>query len=146
MPETYEIHVGEVLDEKWAVYFAPFVVTTSADQTLLTVADTRSRWVWSFQVQPDGSLAHGQPFYRLETTDDRLYSGADGMTSCDSEIIAPGSSFDIFANCSYPGIDLRRSWAARPTGRARSPSSDPALPEARRARSPSTRPGPTEGN
>ena len=36
MPETYEIRVGEVLDEKWAVYFAPFVVTTNTNQTLLT--------------------------------------------------------------------------------------------------------------
>ena len=37
------------------------------------------RWVWSFQVEPDGSLANGQPLYRLETSDESPSSGADGM-------------------------------------------------------------------
>ena len=32
------------------------------------------------EVQPDGSLANGQPFYRLETPDESSASGADGMT------------------------------------------------------------------
>jgi gluconolactonase len=36
--------------------------------------------VWSFQVQADGSLANGQPFYRLETPDESSSGGADGMT------------------------------------------------------------------
>lgn len=35
MPEMYEIRVGKVLDEKWAVTIAPFVVTASAGQALL---------------------------------------------------------------------------------------------------------------
>jgi sugar lactone lactonase YvrE/enterochelin esterase-like enzyme len=59
-------------------------VVLSPDQSLLMVADSRSKWVWSFQVQPDGSLANGQAFYRLETWDDSSASGADGMT-VDSE-------------------------------------------------------------
>lgn len=58
----------------------PNGVMLSPDQSLLTVADSRGKWVWSFQIQPDGSLAHGQPFYRLETPDDSSASGADGMT------------------------------------------------------------------
>jgi len=58
----------------------PNGVRTSPDQSLLTVADTRGRWVWSFQIQPDGSLDNGQPFYRLETPDESSQSGADGMT------------------------------------------------------------------
>ena len=37
------------------------------------------KWVWSFQVQPDGSLSNGQPFYRLETPDESSASSADGM-------------------------------------------------------------------
>ena len=44
------------------------------------VADYRGKWVWSFQVQPDGSLEHGQAFFRLETPDDSSLSYADGMT------------------------------------------------------------------
>lgn len=62
----------------------PNGVRLSPDQSLLTVADSRNKWVWSFQVQPDGSLDNGQPFYRLETRDDSSASGADGMT-VDSE-------------------------------------------------------------
>ncbi len=33
---TYEIRVGEVLDEKWASYFAPFELARGADETVLT--------------------------------------------------------------------------------------------------------------
>ena len=58
----------------------PNGVRLSPDHSLLTVADTRGKWVWSFQVQPDGSLTNGEPFYRLETPDDSSQSGADGMT------------------------------------------------------------------
>jgi len=58
----------------------PNGVRLSPDQSLLMVADSRSKWVWSFQVQADGSLANGQPFYRLETSDESSSSGADGMT------------------------------------------------------------------
>ncbi len=38
MPEplAYEICVGEVLDSKWAAYFAPFDVVARSDQTILT--------------------------------------------------------------------------------------------------------------
>lgn len=62
----------------------PNGVVLSPDQSLLLAADSRAKWVWSFQVQPDGSLANGQPFYRLETPDESSASGADGMT-VDSE-------------------------------------------------------------
>ena len=62
----------------------PNGVVLSPDQSLLLVADYRGKWVWSFQVQPDGALAHGQPFYRLETGDESSDSGADGI-KVDSE-------------------------------------------------------------
>ena len=54
-------------------------ITLSPDQSLLYVADYRSHWVYSYQVQPDGTLTHKQRFYALhvlETNDD---AGADGM-------------------------------------------------------------------
>ena len=56
------------------------------------MTDYRGKWVWSFQVQPDGSIANGQPFYRMETTDESSVSNADGMT-----VILMGSV------CRYPG-------------------------------------------
>ena len=47
----------------------PNGVRLSPDQSLLLVADSYGRWVWSYQLQPDGSVENGQAFYRLETPD-----------------------------------------------------------------------------
>jgi gluconolactonase len=55
-------------------------VRLSPDRSLLFASDPASKWVWSFQVQPDGSLANGQTFYRLETSDESDASLARGMT------------------------------------------------------------------
>jgi sugar lactone lactonase YvrE len=59
---------------------SPNGVLLSPDQSLLFVADYAARWVWSFQIQPDGTVANGQPFYHLETGDFSSRSLADGMT------------------------------------------------------------------
>ena len=58
----------------------PEGVALSPDQSLLFVSDPTSRWVWSFEVHADGSLAHGEPFYRLEMPDESSATGASGMT------------------------------------------------------------------
>lgn len=59
-------------------------VRFSPDESLLMVADTLSKWVWSFRVEGDGSLTNGEAYYHLELPDDvtsgPLRSGADGMT------------------------------------------------------------------
>ncbi|MBM3723860.1 MAG: gluconolactonase [Acidobacteria bacterium] len=62
----------------------PNGVILSTDHSLLTVADSLGRLMWSFQVAPDGSLTNGQQFHRLETSDESSATGADGMT-VDSE-------------------------------------------------------------
>ena len=54
-------------------------LTLSPDQSLLYVADSSSHWVYSYQVQPDGSLKHKQKYYHLHVPDDADSSGADGM-------------------------------------------------------------------
>jgi gluconolactonase len=54
-------------------------VALSPDQTLLYVADYRSHWVYSYQVQADGTLAHKQPYYWLHTPDTDDDAGADGL-------------------------------------------------------------------
>ncbi len=59
---------------------SPNGVITSPDQSLLYVADTRGRFVYSFQIQPDGTLAHKQRFFYLHVPDTANDSGADGMT------------------------------------------------------------------
>ncbi|MBI1323525.1 gluconolactonase [bacterium] len=57
----------------------PNGVTVSPDQSLLYVAEARSHWVWSWQILPDGSLAHKQRYYHLHMPDSADYAGADGM-------------------------------------------------------------------
>ncbi|MEY2881050.1 MAG: hypothetical protein RLZZ15_3430 [Verrucomicrobiota bacterium] len=51
----------------------------SPDQSLLYVADYQSHWVYSYVVQPDGTLAHKQRYYHLHEpdTDDQAYP--DGL-------------------------------------------------------------------
>ena len=63
---------------------SPSGVRLSPDHSLLLVSDSATRWVWSFQIQPDGSLAYGVAFHRLEIEDEvgegQTRTGADGLT------------------------------------------------------------------
>ncbi len=54
-------------------------ITLSPDQGLVYVADYRSHWVYSYQIQPDGALANKQRYYWLHTPDSEDQSFADGM-------------------------------------------------------------------
>lgn len=54
-------------------------IALSPDQSLLYVADTRSHWVYSYQIQVDGSLAHKQRFFKINVPDTADDSGADGL-------------------------------------------------------------------
>jgi sugar lactone lactonase YvrE/enterochelin esterase-like enzyme len=58
----------------------PNGVRFSPDQSLLYVADMRGQFVFSFQVQPDGSLAHKQRYYYLHLVNGSTQTSADGMT------------------------------------------------------------------
>lgn len=67
---------ASVVDEGIAF---PNGIITSPDQTLLYVSDTRGHFIYSWQIQPDGNLAHKQKYYHLHVPDDANDSGADGM-------------------------------------------------------------------
>jgi gluconolactonase len=54
-------------------------ITLSPDQTLLYVADYRAHWVYSYLIQPDGSLQFKQRFYWLHVPDTAEQSNADGL-------------------------------------------------------------------
>ena len=54
-------------------------ICMSPDQSLLYVADSRTHWVWSYSVQPDGTLSNKQRYYHLHVPDTADDSGADGM-------------------------------------------------------------------
>jgi sugar lactone lactonase YvrE len=54
-------------------------IALSPDQTLLYVGDHRSHWVYSYQIQKDGSLDDKQRFFWLHESDGADDSGAGGM-------------------------------------------------------------------
>ena len=54
-------------------------VALSPDQSLLYVAESRTHWVYSYQIQPDGSLAYKQRYFYLHVPDTADDSAADGM-------------------------------------------------------------------
>ncbi len=62
----------------------PNGVTLSPDQSLLYVCDTRSHWVYSYQLQADGTLRYKQKYDHLHQPDTADESGADGMR-CDRD-------------------------------------------------------------
>jgi enterochelin esterase-like enzyme/sugar lactone lactonase YvrE len=54
-------------------------IILTPDQSLLLVADAKGPFVCSFQIQPDGSLAHKQPYFQLHVPAGSPASGALGM-------------------------------------------------------------------
>ena len=54
-------------------------ITLSPDQTLLYVADYRSHWVYSYQLQADGTPQYKQQYYWLHVADTLDSSQADGI-------------------------------------------------------------------
>jgi sugar lactone lactonase YvrE/enterochelin esterase-like enzyme len=54
-------------------------IALSTDQSLLYVADYASHWVYSYVIQPDGTLAHKQRYYWLHAPDTDDQSFADGL-------------------------------------------------------------------
>ena len=54
-------------------------LATSPDQSLLYVADSWTHWVYSYHIQPDGTLSHKQRYFHLHVPDTADDSGADGI-------------------------------------------------------------------
>ena len=54
-------------------------VTLTPDQKFLLVTDMRSRWIYSYLIQPDGSLSDKQKFDHLHVPDTADDSSADGL-------------------------------------------------------------------
>jgi enterochelin esterase-like enzyme/sugar lactone lactonase YvrE len=65
-----------VVDEGLA---EPTGIALTPDQSLLLVADAKGPFVYSFQVQADGSLAHKQPYFHLHLAEGDTESGATGL-------------------------------------------------------------------
>lgn len=59
-----------------ASLIAPSGLALSPDQAMLVITDRGSRFSWSLQISPDGSLVNGEPFYRLEMPESGPTTGA----------------------------------------------------------------------
>jgi gluconolactonase len=58
----------------------PTGIQLTPDQSLLLVADAAGQFVYSFQIQANGTLAAKQKFFHLHIADGNTRSGATGMT------------------------------------------------------------------
>ncbi|MBA2595463.1 MAG: SMP-30/gluconolactonase/LRE family protein [Chloroflexia bacterium] len=58
---------------------APTALALSPDQAFLTVLDAQHTIGWSFPLARDGSLGNGQPFFRMEWSDQGNLGGVEGM-------------------------------------------------------------------
>lgn len=67
-----------VVEKKVGLQF-PNGIGLTPDQSQLVVDDTKGTNFWIFQVQPDGSLVHGAPFYTAQIGSMDRDSGADGL-------------------------------------------------------------------
>lgn len=54
-------------------------LTLSPDHSLLYVASADDRFIYSYQIQADGTLAHGQPYFHLHVTNDLAEPGARAL-------------------------------------------------------------------
>lgn len=68
---------GKVVDDQ-GLKFCNGVVA-SPDQSLLYVVDSKTHWVFSYQIQTDGTLAHKQKYYHLHVPDNAEDAWGDGM-------------------------------------------------------------------
>jgi enterochelin esterase-like enzyme len=59
----------------------PGGVMLTPDQTILLVSDRAGRFVYSYQVRPDGRLAHGQPYFHLHVREETTASNAGAMAT-----------------------------------------------------------------
>ena len=80
----------------------PTGVQLSPDQSQLYVSEATTKWVWSFQIEPDGSLANEELFYHLETPDESSGSGAVGMTTDNLGYLYVATKMGIQV-CDQPG-------------------------------------------
>lgn len=92
----------------------PNGITLTPDQSMVIVADSGDRWVWSFQRAADGSLINGEPFHRLEIQDQTPRSSADGLavdtegflyvtTNLGLQIVDPPGRVNAILNKPQPG-------------------------------------------
>jgi enterochelin esterase-like enzyme/sugar lactone lactonase YvrE len=102
---THSVWFVDAKGNKRVVYSGinwPRSVRLSPDQSLLVVDEPQDKWVWSFTIEADGSLANGEPFYRLETPDDSSDPDAGGMAFDTEGFLYVATTLGIEV-CDQPG-------------------------------------------
>ena len=79
----------------------PNGVRLTPDQSLLYVADMKGRFIWSYQVQPDGGLAYKQQYFHLHEPDTD-FSLADGMCLDTNGMLYVATALGV-QYCDQPG-------------------------------------------
>ena len=82
VPPTHEVWLADAAGQKRVVHKGlnwPRGVRASPDESVLVVNDPPTRWVWSFQIEANGSLTKGRHFCRLETKGETSETDAGGM-------------------------------------------------------------------
>src|SRR4051794_21119040 len=82
VPPTHQVWLVDAAGRKRVVHDGinwPRCVRASPDESVLVVNDPPTRWVWSFQIQADGSLINGRRYYRLETRGEKSETDPGGM-------------------------------------------------------------------
>ncbi len=76
----------------------PNGLIVTPDRRFLQVVDAMGRYVWSYQIQADGSLMHGQPYFYVHSPQDEMNTGADGCTMTENGelIVATKLGVQIF--------------------------------------------------
>ena len=84
VPPAFQVWLMDASGNKRVVHTGlkwPRGVRASADGSTLFVSDPPTPWIWSFRIQPDGSLTDGRQFCRLKTPDGKEESDSGGMAS-----------------------------------------------------------------
>lgn len=73
----------------------PNGIIVTPDQSLLWVADSSGRFIYSFQIQPDGSLAYKQQMTHLHMSDGAPRTRADGMAVDSTGMLYVGTEMGL---------------------------------------------------
>jgi gluconolactonase len=87
VPPAHEVWLADAVGQKRVVHKGlnwPRGVRASPNESVLVVSDPPTKWVRSFQIEPNGSLTKGRHFCRLETKGKNSETDAGGM-AFDSE-------------------------------------------------------------
>ena len=104
-PGAKRVWLADPTGQVRAVYqgeLTPTAVRLSPDEHLLLVSDRDSRWIWSFEIQPDGGLTNAEPFYHLEALDESTATHAGAMTLDETGHLYVATNFGIQI-CDQPG-------------------------------------------